>query len=374
MNWEQVERLAATPAVRVVGLLILAAVLTAVVYAVVGAAQRHLQPFAGAPLTRRIIAELLGVARAPLALLLLLGSLSLALATLHLPAATGVRLQEWIDAVSVVVVLLVALRSIMVVIALFTESLSPRLRTPAQARLLRTILPHVRRATAIAVVVIGALVVLAQLGVAVAPLLAGLGIGGLAVALAFQGTLTNLIAGINLSMDGTIRVDDLVELEDGRRGYVVDIGWRTTKVRLRTNNLVIIPNAKLSDSVTTNYHLPSPEIGVYVYVGVAYESDLDHVKQVTRTVARQVAAETPEAIKNYEPSVWFYEFGDSNIYCRVQLRGEGWTGTWAVRDQFIIALKRRFDAEGIEISFPARNIFWRGDGEAMDPRHEQAER
>ena len=285
MNWEQVERLAATPAVRVVGLLILAAVLTAVVHAVVGAAQRHLQPSAGAPLTRRIIAELLGVARAPLALLLLLSSLSLALATLHLPAATGVRLQEWIDAVSVVVVLLVALRSIMVVIALFTESLSPRLRTPAQARLLRTILPHVRRATAIAVVVIGALVVLAQLGVAVAPLLAGLGIGGLAVALAFQGTLTNLIAGINLSMDGTIRVDDLVELEDGRRGYVVDIGWRTTKVRLRTNNLVIIPNAKLSDSVTTNYHLPSPEIGVYVYVGVAYESDLDHVKQVTRTVA-----------------------------------------------------------------------------------------
>ena len=373
MSWDQVEGLAATPAVRVVGLLVLTAVLTAVVYAATGAAQRRLRSPTGGPLTRRMIAELLGVVRAPLAVLLLLASLSLALATLELPAASGIRLQEWIDAVSLLVVLLAALRGIMVVIALSTESLIPRLRTPAQARLLRTILPHVRRATAIAVVIIGALVVLAQLGVAVAPLLAGLGIGGLAVALAFQGTLTNLIAGINLSIDGTIRVDDLVELEDGRRGYVVDIGWRTTKVRLRTNNLVIIPNAKLSDSVTTNYHLPSPEIGIYVYVGVAYGSDLDHVKEVTREVARQVTAETPEAIKNYEPSVWFYEFGDSNINFRVQLRGEGWTGTWAVRDQFVTALKRRFDAEGIEISFPAHNIFWRGD-EGMDPQHKQAER
>ena len=230
----------------------------------------------------------------------------------------------------------------------------------AQAKVLNTMLPMAKRTIAIVVLMMGGLVILDQLGIAIAPLIAGLGIAGLAVALALQGTLTSFFAGINILTDGAIRVGDYVELDRGLAGYIDQIGWRTTRIRMLENNMIIIPNSKLADSIATNYHFPREELSVYINLGVAYSSDLDHVEQVTVEVAQQVMNETMGSVEGYTPSLWYTEFADSNINFWVVLRAKGYMDMWAIKHNFIKALLRRYNQEGIEISFPARSVYFRG--------------
>ena len=103
-----------------------------------------------------------------------------------------------------------------------------------------------------AVIVIGGLVLMGHLGIAITPMVTALGIGGVAVALALQDTLSNLFAGFHLLADTPIRVGDTVRLENGMEGVVNDIGWRSTLLRDPSDALIIVPNAKLAQSILTN--------------------------------------------------------------------------------------------------------------------------
>ena len=125
------------------------------------------------------------------------------------------------------------------------------------------------------------------------------------------------------------------------------------------NNMIIIPNSKLADSVTTNYHFPVEEMSVYVTVGVAYSSDLDHVEEVTLEVANEVMRDTEGSVEGYAPAVWFTEFADSNINFWVVLRAHKYLDMWLLKHNFIKALLRRYNQEGIEISFPARSLYFK---------------
>lgn len=91
----------------------------------------------------------------------------------------------------------------------------------------------------------GFLMILQSLGVSITPILTALGVGGLAVALALQDTLANLFAGVHVLLSRQIRPGDFVKLESGEEGYVADITWRNTTIRMLPNNLVIIPNSKI---------------------------------------------------------------------------------------------------------------------------------
>ena len=102
------------------------------------------------------------------------------------------------------------------------------------------------------IVMAGLVVVLRMLGVEVAPLVAALGVGSLAVGLALQPTLTNVFAGFNLSMARRIRVGDFVRLDGGQEGQVTDIGWRATEIRSIGDNIVMVPNARLAELIVTN--------------------------------------------------------------------------------------------------------------------------
>jgi small-conductance mechanosensitive channel len=110
----------------------------------------------------------------------------------------------------------------------------------------------------VAVWIIGCLVLLSGLGVSITPMITALGIGGLAVSLALQDTLSNFFAGLHLLIEKPIRLGDFVKLEWGQEGYVAYIGWRTTRLRMSSNDLVIIPNNKLIQSVVINYSRPDP--------------------------------------------------------------------------------------------------------------------
>lgn len=102
------------------------------------------------------------------------------------------------------------------------------------------------------VLIVGGLVILSHLGVTITPMLTALGIGGLAAALALQDTLSNLLGGFHILIDRPIQVGDTVRLESGQEGEVEDIGWRSTRIRGEDGDLVVVPNAKLAQSILTN--------------------------------------------------------------------------------------------------------------------------
>ncbi len=212
----------------------------------------------------------------------------------------------------------------------------------------------VQRITLLLVYLVGLLILLDYLGIPISPLIAGLGIGGLAVALALQPTLSNFFAGTQIVSDQLVHVGDYIELEGSAAGYVVDIGWRSTRIRTTFNNLVIIPNSRMVDSVITNYHGPNLELAVIVESGVSYSSDLAQVEEVSLAVARELIAELPEAVKTTEPWFGFDEFGDSNINFWVWLYAVDRIGSFRVKSELIKRLHARFAREGITINYPVR--------------------
>jgi len=211
----------------------------------------------------------------------------------------------------------------------------------------------------IAVLALGALVVLGNLGIAIAPLITALGVGSLAVALALQPTLSNLFAGLYITLARQIRIGDFVELETGHQGYVVDVGWRSTQIRELPDNVVIIPNARLAEVIVKNYALPSPPQAALVQVGVAYGSDLEQVELVTLETAREVQRTVPGADAEFVPFLRFNSFGDSAIGFTVILRVNQFVDRYLVTHEFMKRLHLSYSRVGIEIPFPQRVVHLR---------------
>lgn len=145
---------------------------------------------------------------------------------------------------------------------------------------------------------IGAMIFLDVIGVSITPLLASLGVGSLAVALALQDTLSNFFSGIYTMVDKPVRVGDFIKLETGEEGYVTDVGWRNTRIRMLPNDTVVIPNGKLVGDGLPITYLPEPALAVLVQVGVHYDSDLKHVERVTCEVAKKIMQTVPGGVPN----------------------------------------------------------------------------
>jgi len=208
----------------------------------------------------------------------------------------------------------------------------------------------------VAVIVLGVVMALEMLGVNITPLLTALGVGGLAVALGLQDTLANLFAGIHILLSKPVRVGDYIKLESGEEGYVVDVNWRSTRIRMLPNNLVVIPNTKLSQTIITNYYLPEPELAVLVQVGVHYDSDLPRVEEVTIEVAREVMKTVKGGVPGFDPFIRYHTFNASSIDFTVILRGKEFVDQFLIKHEFVKRLSARYAKEGIVIPFPIRTL------------------
>jgi small-conductance mechanosensitive channel len=209
------------------------------------------------------------------------------------------------------------------------------------------------------ILVFGILMILQALGIPITPIIATLGIGSLAVALAFQDTLANLYAGLFLIISQQVRPNDYIKLASGEEGYVSDITWRNTTIREIPNNLIVVPNKKLASAIFKNYHLPVKEIGVQVPVNVSYESDLERVEEVTIDVAKEVMQNVPGAVPEFEPYILYQEFGEFSIHFNVFLKMNEFFDQRLVKHEFIKRLHKRYRDEGIEIPFPTRITYFK---------------
>ena len=234
----------------------------------------------------------------------------------------------------------------------YIENIAKRTGSDLDDRLL----PMARRITPILVYGVGALIALDVVGITIAPMLAGLGIAGIAVGLALQPTLSNLFSGMFMMSEGELNEGDFIELDGGPSGFVVDVTWRSTKIRDRFNNLIMIPNSKIMDSIMTNYVSQSEAVTILVPCGVSYESDLKKVERVSLEVANGVRDDLEEAVDGFDPVVRFSDFGESNIDFNVIMQASDRLGSFVVKHELIKRLHSKFRQEGIEINYPVRKL------------------
>ena len=208
-----------------------------------------------------------------------------------------------------------------------------------------------------AISLVGLLIILDYLGVPVASLLTALGVGGLAVALALQDTLSNLFAGLNILMTRKIRPGDYIRLDSGEEGVVTDITWRNTTFQALDNNLVIVPNVKLGGVIVTNTHLPEEEMGLFVPVTVAFDSDLAQVERVTLETAREAMAVPAMAVPGFEPKVRVAAYTELGVRLTVVLRLKEFQDQYPLKHDFLKRLHARYRAEGIKLAtLPAGTV------------------
>ena len=298
--------------------------------------------------------RLLTATRIPISLLVYIFGMSLVFNFIEVrhPNFIGGGLYRVIDSIiygiGVVVVATLVVKAISAVLKWYGDTIAAKTDTKFDDEFV----PLLDRTVKIVVVTLAILIVMDRLGIDIKGLLTVLGIGSLAVALAAQDTLANMIGGFTIMIDRPFRVGDMVRLPDGQRAIAHEIGIRSSKFLTFDNTLVIVPNAELVKSTIHNITYPKPMVRVVVDVGVGYGSDIKKVREVML----DEAAKHPEVLPDPKPQLFFLSFGDSSLdvslRCHVAQAEDHRQASSELREQIL----NRFRAEGIEIPFPQRVV------------------
>ncbi len=259
---------------------------------------------------------------------------------------------KWIGTTALALGVLAMAMALTQVLQWYLEELANRPEQVLDQRLA----PLLRRIGTVLIYGLAGLLMLDLLSINISPLIAGLGLGGLAVALAIQPTLSNLFAGTYVMTEGVVSPGDYIQLEGSVAGYVVDVGWRSTRIRTWTNNLVVIPNSKFADTIITNYNRPEPPVNVFLTCGVSYDSNLFMVERVCHEIMEQVLEEGPDGVKEYGGWFGFDSFGDSNVNFWLFLQAKDRLASFTLQSTVVQRVHERLREEGIVINYPMRTV------------------
>jgi len=190
----------------------------------------------------------------------------------------------------------------------------------------------------------------------VGPWIASAGIVGLALGLAAQETLANFFGGFSIIMDAPYRIGDYVNLDAGERGRVTKIGLRSTRILTRDDVEITVPNARIASSKIVNESGgPNQKMRVTAFVGVAYGSDVDRVREVLL----RAAASVDHVVDDPEPRIRFTEMADSALVFRVLCWIDHPERRGLCLDGINTAIYKALRAEDITIPFPQRDVHLR---------------
>ncbi len=193
--------------------------------------------------------------------------------------------------------------------------------------------------------------------ISLTPILTTLGVGGLAVALALQDTLSNLFAGFYVSISGLVRIGDYLKLSSGEEGYVTDISWRCTTMRNLFDNLVVIPNSKLGQAIYTNFSLPQRRMKLSIAVGVGYDSDVDRVAAMLLDEATTAAGSLRGLLADPAPVVLFIPgLGDWALQFQVNFHVGEFTDQYLVQSELRKLIFKRLQREKVNMPFPTQTL------------------
>lgn len=221
-------------------------------------------------------------------------------------------------------------------------------------------IPLIQKATRTFLLIVAVILVVQNLGYSVSSLLAGLGIGGLAVALAAQETLGNFFGSVSLVADRPFRVGDWIQVGSKVDGDVEEIGLRSTKVRTWSKSLMSIPNKVLANEIIENWS-KMPKRRVKQYIGVTYSTPADAMHDLVEDIKELLRED--EGVQQDFILVNFTDFGDSSLQILVYYftSTTAWLAHMDIRQRINIKIMKAVEARGASMAFPTRSLQFEGD-------------
>lgn len=220
------------------------------------------------------------------------------------------------------------------------------------AAMSRQMLPVAEKIVSLLLMATALIIILKHFNYDIFSLVTALGIGSLAIGMAAKDTLAHMISGFTLMLDRPFRIGDRIQLSGGQIGDVADIGLRSTKIKTLDNQLLIIPNSDLCNTILINQAFPDNRVKGRINIGVAYGSDVERVKELLVTTAKEVA----DVLTDPAPEAYFTTFGDSSLSMALFFWVEEYGRLFATTDKINTLIMRRFRENGIEIPFPTRTV------------------
>ncbi|MEI6209070.1 MAG: mechanosensitive ion channel family protein [Desulfuromonadales bacterium] len=216
----------------------------------------------------------------------------------------------------------------------------------------RNMMPIAEKLTLLFLMGAALIVILKHFNYDIFSVVTALGIGSLAIGLAAKDTLAHMISGFTLMLDRPFRIGDRIQLAGGQAGDVVDIGLRSTKIRTLDNQLLIIPNSDLCNTMLINQAFPDPRVKGRINIGVAYGSDVEQVKKILV----ETSLEVEDVLRDPPPEAYFASFGDYALSMSLFFWVDDYGKLFAVTDSINSLIIRRFTEHAIEIPFPVRTV------------------
>lgn len=216
------------------------------------------------------------------------------------------------------------------------------------------LLPVLVKVSKIGVVTIFSIMVLDAWGADVTALLAGVGIGGLAIAFAAQKTIADVFGGVSIFTSRPFKIGDFVEL-NGVKGTVEEVGLRYTRLRTPTKQFITLTNSSVAENTIINYSNTLKK-GVDINIGLTYDTSINDLEKAKK-VLRQILAEVKGIEQDPEPLIVFKSFGDFSINLFVRYMILDTSNYWQIVDKVNTEIKKRFDKEKLEFAFPTQTIY-----------------
>lgn len=215
------------------------------------------------------------------------------------------------------------------------------------------------------IIIFAFVIVVDRFGYNLNGLLAGLGLGGLAVALAAQDALSNLVGYFAIVADSPFTIGDFI-VTDQAAGVVEHVGFRSTRIRQLDQSIVFVPNGKLASSAITNWNRLSKR-RLDMALGLTYDTNADQLLTVIQAI-RDMLENHPRVIRNDPVFVQFFEFNESSLDLRIicYINEPNWNLFHAIKEDISIRMMKILQEHGVEIAFPTRTIVFSSPASAFD--------
>lgn len=203
--------------------------------------------------------------------------------------------------------------------------------------------------TQFVIISIGFLIGMQSLGISITPLITAMGVGGLAVALGLQDTLSNIFSGLTILASKQLSIGDTIDLGNEKKGVIKDISWRYTTLETASGNLLIIPNAQLAAEMVTNYSQPQLETSFSVEITLPYSVNLKKIEPLLQKIAEEIKEKEEGAVKEYTPLVRFYGFNDLGIQTKIIMKATHYSAQFTLIHETLKKIHAALEKEGVTI-------------------------
>lgn len=214
------------------------------------------------------------------------------------------------------------------------------------------LMPFLSKIIGVVVFAVATLMVLSILQIEITPLIATMGVGGIAVALAAQELLSNVFGAFAILSDRPYKIGDRIQLSSGMVGDVMEVGLRSTRIKTLDNRLIVVPNSDISKSNIINYSLPDSKVRFDVKVGIAYDADVEKASGILL----DIATHTEGVLADPAPQVYIKDLGNFSINMLMHVWVKDYNLNWDVPDRIYRETLKRFAKEKIEIPYPVTSV------------------